>query len=513
MSLKKLGCYLFLLTLPTLLLATDAQKLELSTYYPSPSGIFKNLRVSGNAFVATAGGNLGVGTTSPQFKLDVGGSTQSARIGQAETGAWPANTGYAFWGHEALNHTNIANYALRQHPNGTTYLNASPGKPVEFRIGDDTRMSLSFDTNYSAAPYLGIGPSALNKPVALGLQGNQTSAGTAGVIAFYNAALAGDSRIAQINADRENANDAGSLSFYTRKAGTGSLSKRLWLSNLGRLVLYNQDDSSLLYTLQSWKTTSTGEFGGNETHNYFSIDPGFAPNATNAFVIEKITETNIKLIRMGVNFVTIAGMLYTADGAVHQPSDMAESLPASDKNLEPGDVVALSKKVADVVLTKDDPERLDPEKLAGLEKTNNAYAQAIGVISTKPGILLSGNLKNSQPLALAGRVPTKVTLENGPIEPGNRLTSSSTPGYAMKATKAGHTVGIALEPFGPSASLGAQGKPFDGKKNKTGKIMVLIQPGWWPGDTQEELVNLREENEKLKLRLDKLERKLAGVRP
>ena len=36
-------------------------------------------------------------------------------------------------------------------------------------------------------------------------------------------------------------------------------------------------------------------------------------------------------------------------------------------------------------------------------------------------------------IALAGRTPCKVTDENGPIHPGDLLTSSSTPGHAMRA--------------------------------------------------------------------------------
>ncbi len=46
-------------------------------------------------------------------------------------------------------------------------------------------------------------------------------------------------------------------------------------------------------------------------------------------------------------------------------------------------------------------------------------------------------LKNSRPaarLALTGRVPVKVTAENGAIQPGDMLTTSSVPGHAMKWT-------------------------------------------------------------------------------
>jgi len=73
------------------------------------------------------------------------------------------------------------------------------------------------------------------------------------------------------------------------------------------------------------------------------------------------------------------------------------------------------------------------------------------VISTSPNIVFNfdggtneyssiGGLNNytmpdnSAPLSLAGRVPVKVTNENGNIEPGDMLTTSSTPGHAMKFT-------------------------------------------------------------------------------
>jgi len=45
-----------------------------------------------------------------------------------------------------------------------------------------------------------------------------------------------------------------------------------------------------------------------------------------------------------------------------------------------------------------------------------------------------------------------VTGQNGPIEPGDYLTASSTPGYAMKATKAGPVIGMAMAGFSGTAS-------------------------------------------------------------
>jgi len=60
-----------------------------------------------------------------------------------------------------------------------------------------------------------------------------------------------------------------------------------------------------------------------------------------------------------------------------------------------------------------------------------------GVITTEPGFILGNDPDEKQSdirpmLALMGRVPVKVTIENGPIRPGDLLTISSKPGYAMR---------------------------------------------------------------------------------
>jgi hypothetical protein len=58
-----------------------------------------------------------------------------------------------------------------------------------------------------------------------------------------------------------------------------------------------------------------------------------------------------------------------------------------------------------------------------------------------------------------GRVPVKATTENGPIRPGDLLTSASKPGYAMRCASPklceGALLGKALQPLshGDSAIL------------------------------------------------------------
>lgn len=78
---------------------------------------------------------------------------------------------------------------------------------------------------------------------------------------------------------------------------------------------------------------------------------------------------------------------------------------------------------------------------------DKAYdSSVIGIISTNPSLVITGDIKEGKLLAVAGRVPTKVTNLNGPIARGDLLTTSVIPGHAMKATESGPTVGKALEP-------------------------------------------------------------------
>jgi hypothetical protein len=79
-----------------------------------------------------------------------------------------------------------------------------------------------------------------------------------------------------------------------------------------------------------------------------------------------------------------------------------------------------------------------------------------GIYSTKPGVLATTHKMNETafneiPLAIVGIVPCKVSAENGPIQPGDLLVTSATPGRAMKGTDRsrmlGAVVGKALEPL------------------------------------------------------------------
>ncbi|MBI2032008.1 MAG: hypothetical protein HYT08_05355, partial [Candidatus Levybacteria bacterium] len=150
--------------------------------------------------------------------------------------------------------------------------------------------------------------------------------------------------------------------------------------------------------------------------------------------------------------------------------DIAENFPTLDDSIEAGDVVSLNYQPKPDT-PPDNPFEHDYEtEFVQKSSTNSAM---LGVISEKPGVLLGGHGQKTDPrsvkevaVALSGRVPVKVSAENGEIMPGDSLTASSKPGVAMKATKPGMVIGIAIEGYSNS------------DPDIIGKISVFINLSW-----------------------------------
>lgn len=133
-------------------------------------------------------------------------------------------------------------------------------------------------------------------------------------------------------------------------------------------------------------------------------------------------------------------------------ADVAEVYYTNDQSAENGDIVSLNG-----------------EGISQVSKSTTSYdARALGIISTKPGLTLGAADGNGRPVVvgLSGRVPVKISTQNGDIKPGDYITTSDIPGVGMKATEAGRVIGKAL--------TGLSGV-------ETGLVGVFIQNTYYDG--------------------------------
>ena len=149
-------------------------------------------------------------------------------------------------------------------------------------------------------------------------------------------------------------------------------------------------------------------------------------------------------------------------------ADLAE-IYYTDETLETGDLVSVDESVD-----------------AGVKKSSGSYDKnAVGVVSKKPGLVIGELQENNvghrwTPVALAGRIPVKVSAENGIIKPGDYLTTSSVPGVAMKATRAGPIIGQALMYY---------------NNIEPGTTIAFIKNGYFNGESLETIITNNESTE------------------
>lgn len=121
---------------------------------------------------------------------------------------------------------------------------------------------------------------------------------------------------------------------------------------------------------------------------------------------------------------------------------------------------------------------VDPNNDEHIIQSNVPYQSSVlGVVVDNPGMLLNskdaidtGNRRrpNEKSLVLVGRVYVNVCDENGPIQRGDLLVTSSKPGYAMKSIPEI----INGKPFYPSGCI--VGKALQSLTSGSGKILAMI---------------------------------------
>jgi hypothetical protein len=169
------------------------------------------------------------------------------------------------------------------------------------------------------------------------------------------------------------------------------------------------------------------QFGASSDQAGSTEQSGFPNLGSISFLAEQQGNSNLGIGNVTGSFLFSHG-INTITGAY----DVAEDYPTRDDGLEAGSLVSI-----------------DPAERGFVKTATNADPSLlIGVYSEKPALRLGQKDATidggrAVPIALAGRVPLRVT---GDIQPGDPLTISDIPGVAKKATGTGTVVARALEP-------------------------------------------------------------------
>ncbi|MEN9407654.1 MAG: hypothetical protein RLZZ455_870, partial [Candidatus Parcubacteria bacterium] len=268
-------------------------------------------------------------------------------------------------------------------------------------------------------------------------------------------------------------------------AGTIASGGTAGIATINHLIPWN----GKLYAMTSRGGTVTNGIGGAEIYEYTGPEldqssyalkfhsatsgtaggelGGYQNIASIYFSASSSASTNNGANNQG-SFVFSHGLTTTGGGF-----DVAEDYPTWDTSLEPGELVSSA-----------DHEPGFVERSSGGTYSN----KVIGVYSEKPGFRLSQkddfpNGSIGVPIALVGRVPVKVSTENGVIRTGDALTTSSVPGVAMKSTQPGMIIGRSMGDFDCSATSGPFGPDASASASTdqvcTGKVLTYINVSYY----------------------------------
>jgi hypothetical protein len=134
--------------------------------------------------------------------------------------------------------------------------------------------------------------------------------------------------------------------------------------------------------------------------------------------------------------------------------DLSENFPTTAAaEIEPGMVVSIASDESGGIMVSQDPY---DRKVAGI--VSGAGGVRTGMILGQSGSALSGD----HPVALSGRVYCWADASYGPIQPGDLLTTSATPGHAMRVSNHDRAQGAVL------------GKAMTSLRTGKGLVLVLV---------------------------------------
>lgn len=358
--------------------------------------------------ISVSGSNVGIGTTSPTDELSIVGSgnvTPDITSGSA-TSAIIYNTGHAGW--------------------DSWQVGVGAGGITGFNFADTTAGVSRLTINNSGNVGIGMTPNAWGAPYI----GNVLQVGSAGF------------------------EGSPAYTILSQNAYFDGSNWRFINSGTAQLTFFVNGD-------WYWQAAS-GVGGGAAT---FSTPMALVGGNLGIGTTSPGKPLDVSgTVRTSASGSDTGGVVYpdgtqqtTAWTGVLCGGDYAEAMNAAGgkATYEPGDVLILT------------PGHTSSVQMSDVEKSAEPYsAMVAGIYATKPGVVgrrqaLTDSTEDI-PMAMVGVVPTKVSAENGPIQRGDLLVTSSTAGYAMKGTDRGRMLGAVI------------GKAMGELDSGTGVIEVLV---------------------------------------
>jgi len=368
------------------------------------------------ALTITQNGNLGIGTTTPTSALSIENLTFDdngiSGISQYLTTTNSVASAVQFGNYFELNASNTATTtivgSILRVADDTTFGNTVRGLEVQTNRGGNTQgenTALSgFARTFGVRGVTSGDAGSSFEPAGGFFETEGTTQGNA--VRGFSSSITSASLLSLFQ-DTSDFTGTGLEMNFGNTTGdfSSSSSKYLDFQNAGTSV----------FTVSAFGTTTIGD---GTTNNMAGLQIGYG---------------GICVDNDGTCTATTTGRITSVESQTGN-SDLAE-MYFSDQDLEPGEVVVLR------------------DELSIRRATTDTSLPILGVVSTKPGLTLGFDDQSTRagetgyPLALSGRVPVRLSNENGPIQAGDTLMLSSLPGIAMKSDGTGTTIGIALEDF------------------------------------------------------------------